>query len=296
MRQWIKWKLDPFAKSLWKRTFEKLNSPRIDENFSYFESLLSRSDYQTTSKLLPNPLVHPSVRRSTQIPIFWNRIAWNASESRSSKLRPKASNVQSLRPWTCKGGRRTQPRKLPFGQPFGYGAAYVPASIPVGSIEDRPVRGDAVTKSSGRSVGHAVHADSFPKTSSARHLRREIPAWRPRRVLYATGRWSGSKWWRRWRKNERKEEERARMEVGEHGGCCLARSQGHPLTPLARHLWMKSSPPLCARAILRCTCAPRLRAHVALSLHTTASVTMQRVVRIIVVRTDRLLFPISVYR
>lgn len=63
MRQWIKWKLDPLAKSLWKRTFEKLNSPRIDENFSYFESLLSRSDYQTTSKLLPNPLVHPSVPR-----------------------------------------------------------------------------------------------------------------------------------------------------------------------------------------------------------------------------------------
>lgn len=73
----------------------------------------------------------------------------------------------------------------------------VPASIPVDSIEDRPVRGDAVTKSSGRSVGHAVHADSFPKTSSARHLRREIPVWHPRRVLYATGRWSGSKWWRR---------------------------------------------------------------------------------------------------
>lgn len=48
----------------------------------------------------------------------------------------------------------------------------VPASIPVDSIEDRPVRGDAVTKSSGRSVGRARGTRRF----FSKNVVREAPA------------------------------------------------------------------------------------------------------------------------
>lgn len=74
---------------------------------------------------------------------------------------------------------------------------------------------------------------------------------------------SGSKWCRHCRRGK-KGRGSWEQRWGEKRGHCLARSQGHPLTPSARHLWMKSPPLLpphppsqATRSYARCTCASR---------------------------------------